>query len=119
MICRIDQEKLLKNGLDHAHITDAEKIYMKELQQCKEGESLLRNLFKASLAQFDARLTKTEFIVAARQFLWLPALKNPSCGLQENVGVKLSYASEMSSWIERKPCVDLSSWRESTEGHDI
>jgi hypothetical protein len=38
---------------------------MKELQQCKEGESLLRNLFKASLAQFDARLTKTEFIVAA------------------------------------------------------
>lgn len=51
VICRIDQEKLLKNGLDHAHITDAEKIYMKEQQQCKEGESLLRNLFKASLAQ--------------------------------------------------------------------
>ena len=44
VICRIDQEKLLKNGLDHAHITDAEKIYMKELQHCKEGVTPAQSL---------------------------------------------------------------------------
>ena len=74
VVCAIDPEKLLKEGLDHNHITTAEKIYMKELKQCKDGESLLRNLFTASLA------LKTEFIVAARQYLWLPPLKNPACG---------------------------------------
>ena len=28
VICTLDHEKLLKNGLDHAHITDSEKIYI-------------------------------------------------------------------------------------------
>jgi hypothetical protein len=70
----------MKNGLDHVHVTKSEQVYMKELQQCKDGESILSNLFTASLAQFDTRLTKTEFTVVARQFLWLPPLKNPTCG---------------------------------------
>ena len=36
----------------------------------------MSNLFTARLTQHDTRLTKTEFIIAARQFVLLPPLKN-------------------------------------------
>ena len=54
--------------------------------------SLLSSLFTARLTQKDTRLTKTEFIIAARQYVLLPPLKNHAgdvfdekCGCQVQV----------------------------------
>jgi hypothetical protein len=81
LVCEKEYKRFLKHGLNHCHVTQSEKILLKSLKL--EGYSILPSLFTASLAQYDARLTKTEFTVAARQFVWLPPLKNPICGSVE------------------------------------
>jgi len=77
LVCEKEYKKFLKHGLHHCHVTKSEKILLKSLRL--EGESILPSLFTASLAQYDVRLTKTEFTVAARQFVWLPPIKNYIC----------------------------------------
>ena len=62
--------------LAHVHVTNSEKI--SSLQARKQpGESVLTQLFKANLSDHESRLTPSEFILSARQFIGLPALKIP------------------------------------------
>lgn len=62
--------------LAHAHVTNSEKI--SSLQARKQpGESVITQLFKANLCDHESRLTPSEFILSARQFIGLPALKIP------------------------------------------
>jgi hypothetical protein len=79
------------SALTHIHISKSEKI---RCLQAKEnlGASVLPQLFRANLSDREARLTKMEFIVSARQFLCLPPLKIPhvetielSCGCQAQI----------------------------------
>ena len=59
-----------------AHASTGERILLQSLNNSEPGTSILTSLFTAKLSQKDVRLTKTEFILAARQFLLLPTLKN-------------------------------------------
>jgi len=81
----------------HPHLTDSEKIWMESQYNVGDDrrKSILPCLFTAPLTQYDIRMTKTEFQVAARQFLWLPPLKNPigetfelKCGCEAQKCVK-------------------------------
>ena len=75
------RKEFLEYNLVH---TDAsQKVLLQSLEHADPGSSLLLNLFTAHLTQRDTRLTKTEFVVAARQFLCLPQLKNPQSVLSE------------------------------------
>ena len=67
-----------------------------------EGESILPSLFTASLAQYDVRLTKTEFTVATRQYVWLPPLKNYSC---DSVELKCGCQAQICSKCHRDDAV--------------
>ena len=74
-----------------AHPNDvSERIVLESMKF--EKKSLLPRLFTASLLQRDARLTKAEFIIVARQFVNLPQLNNMQgkiqtlpCGCQEQL----------------------------------
>jgi len=75
--CERVYRKFLKMGRESTHLTTAEKIQVKTFKQQPTTCSVFQSLFTANLLQHDTRLTKTEFTVVARQFVWLPALKNP------------------------------------------
>ena len=77
-----------------------EKVLLKSLRL--EGESILPSLFTASLAQYDVRLTKTEFTVATRQYVWLPPLKNYSC---DSVELKCGCQAQICSKCHRDDAV--------------
>ena len=51
------------------------RIVLSSLQNSPEGTCLLTKLFTTPLSHRDSRLTKTTFVIAARQFLCLPPLK--------------------------------------------
>ena len=72
------QLKLLTSHseLTQAHVTKSELIRSLQARQ-KPGASVLKQLFSANLSDRDTRLTPTEFILSARQFIVLPALKIP------------------------------------------
>ena len=63
----------LKHALAH-HSDTSEKIALRSIDP--PGVSVLSSLFTARLTQKDTRLTKTEFTIAARQYVMLPPLKN-------------------------------------------
>jgi hypothetical protein len=70
------------------HITNSEKIRCLQAKEDPEA-SILPQLFRANLSDPEARLTKMEFIISARQFICLPPLKIPNvesselkCGCQ-------------------------------------
>lgn len=65
------------------HLDLSQKVLLHSLQHSKPGDSLLFRLFTAPLTHRDTRLTKTSFVVAARQFLCLPPLKNRDGALNE------------------------------------
>ncbi len=56
------------------HADDSDKIAVRSSNP--PGVSILSSLFTAKLTQKDTRLTKTEFTIAARQYVMLPPLKN-------------------------------------------
>lgn len=68
--------------LKKPHITESEHVRSR-LAFKKQGESVLTQLFTANLSDHEARLTKAEFVISARQFLSLPALKIPRGELVE------------------------------------
>ena len=68
------RELAAPTGLTHAHITKSEKIRTIQARKTPGG-SVLKQLFCANLSDRDTRLTPTEFIHSARQFIALPALK--------------------------------------------
>ena len=59
------------------HTDTNEKILLHSLKT--PGRSILSNLFTANLSQRDVRLTKSEFVIVARQFTCLPPVKNEEC----------------------------------------
>jgi len=64
--------------LKHIHITKSEVIRSDFARRRDRNQpSLLTQLFTANLSDHEARLTKHEFILSARQFLSLPAIKLP------------------------------------------
>ena len=56
------------------HVTASEKIRTIQTKRDPTG-SVLTQLFKANLCDHESRLTPSEFIISARQFIGLPALK--------------------------------------------
>ena len=68
--------KKITCDLDSDHVTNSEVI-RSLLARSKPGESVLTQLFTANLSDHEARLSKSEFIISARQFIGLPALKIP------------------------------------------
>jgi len=100
VVCEKEYKKFLKHGLSHVHVTESEKVLLKSLRL--EGESILPSLFTASLAQYDVRLTKTEFTVATRQYVWLPPLKNYSC---DSVELKCGCQAQICSKCHRDDAV--------------
>jgi hypothetical protein len=80
-------EELLKDLSSHQklkepHVTKSEVIRSLHTRK-RPGSSVLTQLFTAQLSDREARLTKTEFTISARQFLGLPALKIPRGELVE------------------------------------
>jgi len=63
-------------ALGHDHVTNSDKIRSLQTRK-KPGSSVLTQLFSANLSDPEARLTKSEFIISARQFIALPSLKIP------------------------------------------
>jgi hypothetical protein len=74
--------KKITSNLDDDHVTNSEVI-RSLLARRKPGESVLTQLFTANLSDREARLSKSEFIISARQFIGLPALKIPRGELVE------------------------------------
>ena len=71
------------------------------------GVSILSSLFTAKLTQKDTPLTKTEFTIAARQYVMLPPLKTMMVSLSNaSVDVKFrsvpirSARTRSSSWMQ-------------------
>jgi hypothetical protein len=69
-------------ALNNPHVTVSEKIRCLQAKENPEA-SLLPQLFRANLSDPEARLTKMEFIISARQFLCLPPLKIPNAESSE------------------------------------
>jgi hypothetical protein len=72
-------EAQLKNitsnkSLESTHVSNSEIIRSLHTRK-RPGSSLITQLFTARLSDHEARLTTTEFIISARQFFGLPALK--------------------------------------------
>jgi hypothetical protein len=65
-----------QDELDFEHVTASDSIRCLMARKLP-GETVLTQLFTANLSDREARLSKTEFIISARQFLCLPALKIP------------------------------------------
>jgi len=65
------------------HTDVSEKIMLHTLK--RSGISILPSLFTANLSQRDVRLTKSEFVVVARQFACLPPVKNDECDVITHV----------------------------------
>ena len=66
--------------LSNVNVTDSDKIRALQTRQ-KPGASVLTRLFKANLSDHEVRLTPSEFVLSARQFIGLPALKVPHGGV--------------------------------------
>ena len=64
-------EKIVVPHVDHSEVIRSLHI------RKRPSSSVLTQLFTAHLSDHEARLTKTEFTISARQFLCLPALKIP------------------------------------------
>jgi hypothetical protein len=80
----VNENEAQKFLSSRSHVNDSEKILLLSLQQCDpENQSLLSRQFTADLSQYDVRLTKTEFVFAARQFVLLPPLRNPRGEIEE------------------------------------
>ena len=71
----------LEEGKVHASMS--EKVLLRSLTNAAPGSSILTALFTARLSHKSVRLTKSEFQIAARQFLCLPPLKNDACKIIE------------------------------------
>ena len=69
--------------LEKSHVTKSEVVRSLHTRRKPLEPSVLTQLFTAHLSDHEARLTKTEFIISARQFLCLPALKIPHGELVE------------------------------------
>jgi hypothetical protein len=74
MVCRRSHSQFVSTN---QHTDTSEKITLLSLK--RPGHSVLPNLFTANLSQHDVRLTKSEFTTVARQFVFLPPLKNGEC----------------------------------------
>jgi len=70
------QFKLLNSHdeLHQPHVTKSEQIRSMQARK-RPGTSVLTQLFTANLSDREARLTKSEFVLSARQFIALPPLK--------------------------------------------
>jgi hypothetical protein len=73
------RSEFLKQAQTHA--SSSEKVLLRSLENSEPGTSILSSLFTAHLSQKNVRLTKTEFMIAVRQFLCLPPLKNEGCAV--------------------------------------
>ena len=71
-----EQQLKFLTSLTLPHVTKSEVIRSLHTRK-KPGSSVLTQLFTANLSDREARLTKTEFTISARQFFCLPALKIP------------------------------------------
>lgn len=94
LVCLRAQRQFYES-LDHTDTS--EKIALLSLRI--PGHSVLSRLFTANLCQQDVRLTKSEFTIAARQFIFLPPLKNRSgtvveskCGCERQLCANVSCA---------------------------
>lgn len=74
VVCRRANSQFVKTTV---HTDTSEKILLRSLKF--PGHSILPNLFTANLSQRDVRLTKSEFVIVARQFTCLPPVKNDEC----------------------------------------
>ena len=86
MVCDRSRRQFVSSMI---HTDTSEKIMLRSLKWT--DQSILPCLFTANLSQRDVRLTKSEFIIVARQYVFLPPLKNDQgevieskCGCDEN-----------------------------------
>ena len=107
------------------HTDTSEKILLRSLKV--PGRSILPNLFTANLAQRDVRLTKSEFVIVARQFTCLPPVKNDECDvITHPCGCEAQLCSNSKSPRRiygprqlRKSCKSLPSGCEGAQGNDF
>ena len=106
---RIVGERLRKDltsdtQLKHEHVTESEKVRAVQTRKDPQG-SVLLHLFQGSLADNESRLTPLEYKIAARQFIGLPALKNPRAETVElKCGCKVQKCPNVGCDAQLDPC---------------
>ena len=106
----IEAERHLKHitsptQLANLHVTDSETIRALQTMQ-KPGAFVLTRLFKANLSDHEARLTPSEFVLSAKQFIGLQA---PKVAHDEVV--------EMTCGCEARKCLDSGCARNIIDPH--